>query len=73
MFLPINYIILEAIYNGMSPDLAQYMVPILNAASFFGRTVPGFIADKVGRYNTMFVMCIFTGQYLRGSLPPLHG
>ncbi|KAK5168867.1 uncharacterized protein LTR77_006176 [Saxophila tyrrhenica] len=61
MFLPINYIILEAIHNGMSADLAQYMVPILNAASFFGRTLPGFIADKVGRYNTMFVMCSFTG------------
>lgn len=61
MFLPINYIILEAIHQGMGPKLASYLVSILNAASFFGRTMPGYIADKVGRYNTMFVMCIFTG------------
>ena len=38
----------------MSPNLAQYLVSILNAASFFGRTMPGYIADKVGRFNTMF-------------------
>ena len=55
MFLPINYIILEAVHYGMSPGLAQYLVSILNAASFFGRTLPGFIADKIGRFNMMFV------------------
>jgi MFS family permease len=61
MFLPINYIILEAIHYGMNPKLAQYMVPILNAVSFFGRTVPGFVADKIGRFNMMVIMCGFTG------------
>lgn len=66
MFLPINYIILEATHFGMSPDLAQYLVSILNAASFFGRTIPGYIADKIGRFNMMFIMCVFTGKsYLR--------
>ena len=53
MFLPINFIILEAVHYGMSPNLAQYMVSILNAASFFGRTVPGYVADKIGRFNMM--------------------
>ena len=62
MFLPINFIILEAMYYGMSPHLAEYMVPILNAASFFGRTVPGYIADKIGRFNMMCIMCAFTGM-----------
>ena len=62
LFLPINYIIIEAISYGMSYKLAQYLVPILNAASFFGRTVPGFIADKIGRFNMMIIMCVFTGE-----------
>lgn len=57
MFLPINYIILEAVSYGMNPNLAQYLVSILNAASLFGRTLPGYIADKIGRYNMMVVMC----------------
>ena len=61
MFLPINYIILEAGTLGMSPRLAGYLVPILNGASFFGRVLPGIIADKVGRFNTIIVLGYFTG------------
>lgn len=32
LFIPINYIIIEAINAGMSPRLANYLAPILNAA-----------------------------------------
>ena len=64
MFLPINFIILEAIYYRMNPNLAQYLVSILNAASFFGRTMPGYAADKIGRFNMMVIMCAFTGTYV---------
>jgi MFS family permease len=28
----------------------------LNASSIFGRTLPGYVADRVGRYNTMIFM-----------------
>ena len=55
MFLPFNYIILYAESNGMSPRLASYMLAILNALSVFGRTIPGIIADRAGRFNTMIV------------------
>lgn len=47
--MPISFVILEARYYGMSPGLVQYLVTILNAASLFGRTIPGFLADKIGR------------------------
>ena len=53
MFIPINYIILEAMSLGMSSRLAAYLVSILNAASLFGRTIPGYLADKAGRFNMM--------------------
>lgn len=61
MFLPINYIILQAETLGMSSHLAEYLIPILNGASFFGRVLPGVAADKLGRYNTMTFMMSFTG------------
>lgn len=32
MFIPFNYLILEAEYRGMSEDLANYTISILNAA-----------------------------------------
>lgn len=55
MFLPFTFIVLEAKYYGMSASLAGYLVSILNAASIFGRTLPGWIADRLGRFNTMIV------------------
>lgn len=55
MFLPFTFIILSAEYNGMSANLAGYLLAVLNAVSIFGRTLPGFVADRVGRYNTMIV------------------
>lgn len=55
MFLPFTFIVLEAKYNGMSATLAGYLVSILNASSIFGRTLPGWIADRLGRFNTMIV------------------
>ena len=55
MFLPFTFIILSAEYNGMSARLAGYLLAILNAVSIFGRILPGFIADRLGRYNAMIV------------------
>ncbi|KNG83739.1 hypothetical protein ANOM_008503 [Aspergillus nomiae NRRL 13137] len=56
MFLPFNYILLQAEAAGMSPTLILYLLPILNAASIFGRIIPGVAADKLGRYNVMIVI-----------------
>jgi hypothetical protein len=36
IFLPINYIVVSAISQGMSVELSQYLVPILNAARWAG-------------------------------------
>ena len=40
---------------GMSTNLAFYLVSIVNAASLFGRILPGFIADRVGKFNVLIV------------------
>ncbi|KAI9836008.1 MAG: hypothetical protein M1837_003542 [Sclerophora amabilis] len=60
LFLPFNYIILQATSDGMSPGLASYLLSMLNAASLFGRIIPGYIADRIGRYNVMIVMTYFS-------------
>lgn len=60
MFLPFNYIIVQAQADGMSANLAGYLIAILNAVSFFGRVIPGYMADKIGRYNVLVFMCAFT-------------
>ncbi|KAF7553128.1 hypothetical protein G7Z17_g3870 [Cylindrodendrum hubeiense] len=60
LFIPINYIITQAIAGGMQTSLANYLVPILNAASLFGRIIPGILSDKLGRFNIFFVVSSLT-------------
>jgi len=46
---------------GMSTTLAGYLLAILNAASIFGRIIPGALADKVGKFNMQSLWCLVAG------------
>lgn len=61
LFIPINFIEVEAIMNGMSVRLSSYLLAILNAASILGRILPGALADKFGPFNLQFFMSFFAG------------
>lgn len=63
LFLPFNYILLQAEAAGMSPSLIPYLLPILNAVSIFGRIVPGIIGDKIGRYNVMVIITLISAIF----------
>lgn len=63
-FPPINYIELQAISAGMSSSLAQYLIPILNAGSLFGRLLAGIFGDKIGRYNIFVIVCYFSALWV---------
>ncbi|KAK2806229.1 hypothetical protein FQN50_005954 [Emmonsiellopsis sp. PD_5] len=74
LFVPINYIQLQATTSfNMSPALAAYLIPILNAASLFGRIIPGWVADRIGRFNTMIAMCLFSGIIVLALWIPTTG
>ena len=53
--------------------MANYLIPILNGASIFGRTVPNVIADKQGRFNVMVVMSSFTAILILALWMPASG
>jgi predicted MFS family arabinose efflux permease len=55
MFVAFNFLVLEAQYRGMGSDLANYQIAILNGVSVFGRIIPGWLGDKVGRFNVMVI------------------
>jgi MFS family permease len=55
MFTPLFYLPTYAVSRGMTSTLAGYLLAILNAASTFGRIIPGVLADKYGRLN-MFAL-----------------
>ncbi|KAL5354932.1 MFS transporter, MCP family, solute carrier family 16, member 10 [Aspergillus floccosus] len=60
IMVPFNYLSVSAIARGMSMPMALNLVPIMNAGSFVGRTVPNVIADRYGRFNVLIVMMILT-------------
>ncbi|EME44826.1 hypothetical protein DOTSEDRAFT_88843 [Dothistroma septosporum NZE10] len=51
-------------YAGLSTDYPAatgfYLIAVMNGSSCFGRILPGFISDYVGRFNTLLVMMVFT-------------
>ncbi|KAL2842425.1 putative monocarboxylate transporter, partial [Aspergillus pseudoustus] len=51
LYTPMFYISDYALEHGMSSQMALYQVAIFNAPSFFGRIIPNFTGDKVGRFN----------------------
>lgn len=56
LYVPFFYVQQYAVdMAGVPSQLAFYTLPLLNAASLFGRIGPGFVADRLGVVNTMFV------------------
>ncbi|KAI0157869.1 monocarboxylate permease-like protein [Hypoxylon sp. FL1284] len=60
-FLPFTFIIVQAKEAGASASLTDYLVPIVNAASIFGRIVPAHLGDVYGVFNVCIVFTVFTG------------
>jgi MFS family permease len=61
MFSPLFYLPTYAVSRGMDVTLASYLLSILNAASTFGRVIPGILADKFGRLNIFVIGGFATG------------
>ncbi|KAL3459463.1 putative MFS monocarboxylate transporter [Aspergillus heterothallicus] len=54
LWIPYFFIVTYAIEKvHMSGDLAFYTLSIINGASFFGRIIPGFLADRFGRLRML--------------------
>ncbi|OAL54012.1 MFS general substrate transporter [Pyrenochaeta sp. DS3sAY3a] len=54
LFVPITYLTTFATSTGaLSPAFSYQLIAIFNAGSCIGRWVPGFLADKLGRFNSM--------------------
>ncbi|KAH8660244.1 putative MFS monocarboxylate transporter [Xylariales sp. PMI_506] len=47
-----------AVAYGIDPSFAVYLISMFNAASLFGRIIPGILADRFGRYNVYFIATV---------------
>lgn len=61
MFTPLFFLPTYGVYRGMGATLASYLLAILNAASTFGRVIPGVLADKFGAINVLLLAGLANG------------
>ncbi|TGO83060.1 hypothetical protein BPOR_0709g00060 [Botrytis porri] len=61
LFTPFFYIELWALSLGLDSNFALYTISIVNAASLFGRIIPGLLADRFGCYNIAVMAAISSG------------
>lgn len=71
VFVPINYITVEAVRHGMSYELSHYLIATMNAGSLFGRIFAGVIADIAGPYNTFISVSALAGVLVLGFYIPI--
>lgn len=52
LFIPLAYISTYALHKGFSQAFAYHLIPIMNAGSVVGRSLPGYYSDVIGAFNT---------------------
>ncbi|KAJ2989064.1 hypothetical protein NUW58_g3656 [Xylaria curta] len=61
LFTPFFYISTYAVDKGASSSTAFYLISAVNAASFFGRVIPGHLADTYGHFNMCTLSVLISG------------
>ncbi|KAI0506399.1 monocarboxylate permease-like protein [Xylaria bambusicola] len=72
LYLPFNYLNIQAQQQGISPSLIPYILPIVNAVSVPGRIIPGILADRLGRFNMMIIIATLSGVITLALWVPGH-
>ncbi|KAJ8129814.1 hypothetical protein O1611_g3815 [Lasiodiplodia mahajangana] len=61
LFTPFFYISAYAVDKGTSSSTAFYLISVVNGASFFGRVIPGHLADRYGHFNMCTLSVLASG------------
>ncbi|KAL2268448.1 hypothetical protein VTJ83DRAFT_3294 [Remersonia thermophila] len=63
LFVPLTFIVSYAVAHGHDPADSYLLLSYLNAGSVVGRALPGFLADRLGRFNVIIAtisLCVAT-------------
>ncbi|OBT71253.1 hypothetical protein VF21_09485 [Pseudogymnoascus sp. 05NY08] len=60
-FVPMTYLVVQAVSIGMDRHLAQYLVAIVNGSSTVGRLGAGVLADVYGPFNAWIALTYAAG------------
>lgn len=63
LFIPLTYIVSYSAAHGQDATESYLLLSYLNAGSVLGRVLPGFLADRFGRFNVIIItiaLCVIT-------------
>ncbi|KAK8002251.1 hypothetical protein PG989_001233 [Apiospora arundinis] len=63
IFVPLTFIVSYAADYGHEANSSYTLLTLLNVGSLFGRFIPGFLADRIGRFNVIvatIALCVVT-------------
>ncbi|KAH7050049.1 major facilitator superfamily domain-containing protein [Macrophomina phaseolina] len=63
LYVPYYYVESYMTLRHPSASIHSYLLPLINGASFFGRIIGGFLADRTGRLNLLYPMTIVSGVF----------
>ena len=70
LFVPISYISSFALSVGVNPTFSYQLLALLNVGSVFGRWLPGYVADRWGRFNMMIITVVLSLIFVLGFWLP---
>jgi MFS family permease len=59
LFVPLSYISSYSLAHHLPISFSYQILAILNVGSFFGRWIPGYVADLFGRLNALVLTVLF--------------
>ncbi|KAH7350140.1 major facilitator superfamily domain-containing protein [Plectosphaerella cucumerina] len=61
LYVPYYYIEPYIALHHPESSMGSYLLPLINASSFFGRVIGGFVADHVGALNLLYPLTTIAG------------
>jgi MFS family permease len=73
LFQAFTFIVLAGEHYNVPPHMAEYLVPVLNAGSIFGRIVCGKLGDVVGRFTVFALSTVMVAVTILAIWLPTSG
>jgi MFS family permease len=64
IFIPLQYLPSYSLAHNAGSSLPYQILSIVNAGSILGRSLPGYMADRFGRFNVMIVTTLVCGIFI---------
>ncbi|KAK7216290.1 hypothetical protein V2G26_004293 [Clonostachys chloroleuca] len=61
LFIPFSYLTSYALDHQQSSEFSYMLMSLINAGGIFGRWIPGFYADRFGRFNILILAILGCG------------